>query len=537
LADFIERLPPSERPLALRVVQEEPLLQERFATSEESSYTTFRPRPDKPAQFDEQSGFCFNRDRVSFLIGGNAAGTTEAAAFKAARFMLRQQPPPRKDTPFWIISNTYEQVCGVCWGEKLLGHAHIPDHEIEWDRIRWIDTRRGWPSSVPLKPWDGYPDRNWCLEFKSYVQGRTAMQARSIGGFWFSEQFPTNIFTEVMRGAREYMFPGGQFAEFTPVEPELCLYIEKLLEKTPPGWRFYRCNTELNKANLAAGWLEDFLATVPDEMVETRLTGALASFEGVIFSSFHPAVHVISGKTPIPPGVHHYTGIDWGASEEHPFVCVWGYRDGIGDWVIYDEYWSTDQSRITLDHHAEIVERSRQWGWPGKWAEHKAYGRKWEAIPTGLHHEAVADPSRPGEINEFNERGWSTGLAATGVYKGIDCIRSLLKVRPPEDKPKLFIHDRCKHLIEEIRKYRWKRGKRPGDGTVLNPQVAAPEPLKRDDDTVDAMRYMIYTAEIGRGAAPGSMSHREFAERRSVQLRKPTEARSPGIGEGWFSTE
>ena len=38
-----------------------------------------------------------------------------------------------------------------------------------------------------------------------------------------------------------------------------------------------------------------------------------------------------------PDEVTHFRAVDWGASIEHPFVCLWGYVDGQGDWKIYDE--------------------------------------------------------------------------------------------------------------------------------------------------------------------------------------------------------
>ncbi len=627
--------------------------------TDKSSWANFIPRADDPANFDEQHGFCFNKDRVSFLVGGNAAGclggeqevydpvadvsrpvseidgsfhvvswnphtcsrvigganrpkvygvadlyevtlstgetfiatlghkmlllsgewlsidraalsssntlrhlltggdlpyivstrflrhdeywdftvwphhnyelagvihsnTTECAAYKTALFLLRQQPPPRKDTPFWIISNTYEQVCGVCWCEKLHGHQHIPECEVQWDRVRYLNTAQGWPASVPLLPWPtergGDPNKNWLIEFKSYEQGRRALQARSIGGFWFYDQFTWYLFIETLRGCREYMFRGGQFSEFTPIEPVLCLELEKLIDKHPEGWRFYRCNTEMNKPNLAEGWYEDFFASVSDEMMATRMTGELAGFEGVIYPSFHREIHVVDEIKPedIPRGVHHYRGIDWGASEEHPHASGWGYRDGKGCWTIYDEYWSADQSLITLDHAEETVRRSRYWGWPYIWRDTVKMGKLLVPGESLHHHESFADPSRPGEINEFGLRGVPTFSASNDVFKGIDCIRSLLKVRA-DGEPMIKISSRCKHLIEELRKYRWKKGRKPTEGLIRNPQVAAPEPLKRDDDSVDWLRYMIYSAERGRGAVPGSMSHREFAKRKSVQ--------------------
>lgn len=839
---------PEEIEAAIAIAQDDPVFRGWLAL-QDTSWGTFVPRPDDPGNFDEQHSYCHGRDIVAFLCAGNASGKTEASAWKCANFVLHQQPAPRIDTPFWIIAKNYEQVCNVCWKEKLHGHGHIPDCEIDWPRVSYIDVKKGWPSVVPLKPRPG-ERTNWCLHFKSYEQGRESMQASSIGGFWFSEQFPGDLFIEVFRGCRDYLFPGGQFAEFTPIDPDMCMWVERLIDHTPDGWRFYRCNTECNTA-LADDWLENFKAAVPDEMMETRLRGSLATFEGVIYQGFHPAIHVAGDGVIDPIGrrnVEHYRGIDWGASEEHPFTCfddqtevltnegwkpfsslhgkeqvgtvnmvshvlefqlpthyisrkysgdllvsepkrkglnfavtpdhqmvvylksngkwkrrpanellslhgrnyaipirhnpvnrsvesndvfsvprkrlakslnpctrkafarflglwiaegslkigkrntyvrvsqkdhadevqfvldatgwnwnkskpdrngvmdfslcsrtlgeylqalgcdvyspdkriprvaleswdrdslialldglmlgdgekgglqngyftssrlladdvqelgsllgmpstihvqhttssftgkpldmytvrfvrfscgvwssskierrqyrgmvycvsvpnqtllvrrggktmicgncVWGYRDGMGDWFVYDEYWNNSQSAITADHIEEIAERSKGWGWAPNM--------------TPFYRETYADPSRPGEINAFNRAGIVVMPGANDVFKGIDCVRSLLKVSPATGKPRLYIHSRCKHLIEEMRKYRWRKGKKPASG-AMNPAAGKPIPLKRDDDTADAMRYLIYSTERGRGAVPGSGDVRTHAEpRHSIQAR------------------
>jgi hypothetical protein len=203
-----------------------------------------------------------------------------------------------------------------------------------------------------------------------------------------------------------------------------------------------------------------------------------------------------------PRGVQHFRGIDWGASEEHPFSCVWGFRDGVGDWWIYDEYWNNSQSAVTGDHIAEINGR---WPWP-------------DGNP--LYGPAFADPSRPGEINAFNAGGINCQPASNDVYKGIDLVRSLLKVNPKTRRPRLFISKkRCEHLVQEFRKYRWLKGKKSTSGSILNPKVAQPVPLKRDDDMVDAARYMLYSAQAREGAVPGSTQYsRDTAKRAGLQL-------------------
>lgn len=105
--------------------------------SQGSFYLTFRPRPDRPDLFDEQESYVNSTDTVSFLVAGNASGKTEASARKCAEYLLRRQQAPRRDTPFWILSDTMEIVTSVCWQEKLLGNGHLPPEEIQWDRIVW----------------------------------------------------------------------------------------------------------------------------------------------------------------------------------------------------------------------------------------------------------------------------------------------------------------------------------------------------------------------------------------------------------------
>jgi hypothetical protein len=350
------------------------------------------------------------------------------------------------------------------------------------------------------------------IEFKSYEQGRSAFQGRSIGGFWFCEQFPADIFIEVLRGCREYMFPGGQFAEFTPIDPELCLWVEEMMEADPPGWGFYRCNTEMNKENLADGWYDTFFASISDDMKATRMTGALATFEGAIFPNFQPSFHVYKGGKEIPDSAHHFLGIDWGASKEHPFTCVFGCTDAEGDWRVYAEYWSNSQTALSTDHAKAIADICEEHGWPIQWQE--AHQKAITVMTSGRYHQACADPSRPDRMNEFGALGIPIASANNDVHQGIECLRSKLKPRTSDGKPRLKIHESCTHLIEEMRKYRWLRSKGVRAGHQLNPGAARPQPLKRDDDMVDSLRYMIFTTEQQKGMTVDSLSHREWEQTR-----------------------
>lgn len=511
----------------------------------EGFHALFEPRPDDVVNYDQQESFVFNQDQVAMLVGGNAAGTTEAAAAKTGKFLTLWQPPPRRDTPFWIIANTYDQVCDVCWTEKLVGHGHIPECEIQWDRIAWHSLKQNRPKTVPLKPWrgkNGDPNKNWLLEFKTYSQGREALQARSIGGFWFSEQFPLDVFLEVLRGCREYMFPGGQFAEFTPIDPELSLWVERVMENPPKGWKFYRANTMKNVRNLDAGWADQFFSLVPDELKATRQTGQLASFEGIIYPSFDLNIHVRDERdVKVPRGAYHATATDWGASAEHPFAGVFGCRDTLGNWLIYDEYHCNDQNQTNLDHANSFLDILARWGWPivivrdaaGEPLKHPdgSVVRRMNPARDALWGCNHGDPARPDMIREFGILGIDTMPARNAVYDGINCVRTALHCHSVTREPGLIISSRCENLIREIRKYRWLRGKKANTGNVVNPAVARPVPLKREDDTIDAVRYLLFSNALSLTETISSTHQGPAArERKSIQLTQSRIARAIGNG-------
>jgi phage terminase large subunit-like protein len=447
-------------------------------------FYTFEPRLDRREFFDEQSGFVNSNALVSFVVGGNGSGKTYCAAQKCARFVLEKQPPPGPDTPFWVIANTMDQVGLSAWFQKL--RTIIPAEAIDLSRITWHNQKRGFPVSVPLHPWKGRPGANWVLEFKSYEQGRMNMQAAGIGGAWFTEQFPWEVFEEVFRGCREFAYPGSIFCDFTPIDPVLSSPVEDLYEKwlskdpSTKNYAFFRMNTEsaLRAGHVTRDWYDSFFGLVSDEMQQTRRIGAFASYEGTIFQTFDPRVHVYdhprdkTGRLDFPRGVWHRRSFDWGSSVDHPFVCLWAYRDAMGRYVFYDEYYSKSQTMTVLDHCERIKARHP---WPN---ESPNYGASY------------GDPSRPDMIALFNRNGVRVQSANNAVYEGIETVRRLLKSMDSIGGPRILIdRQNCPELVRTMRIYRWKKQTIHG----ANPQAPRPEPLKFDDDPVDSLRYLVHT--------------------------------------------
>ena len=502
------------------------------------AYYHFTPRPDNVPEMDEQTSYVYSKDTgVSFCLGGNGAGTTTTSLLKACKFML-ETPPPRRNTPFWFIAESYEQI-GSIYDEKIAQFGLIPPHIIDKDRIHWNKRNNNWPFRVPLISPEGPGGRNWTMEFKGWRQGRGQFQARAVGGFCFIEQFPWVILDETLRGAREFNIPGSKMAEYTPVDPSMSQEIEEMIENgvdpgmgnrankdakyLPEGWKVYHMNTKCAKdhGHVSEAWFKEFFSMIPDSMLDVRMKGLFASFEGVIYPEFMPQIHCCGDE--IWPIVHsessyHLRGIDWGTGPDNPFVCLWAAVASDGTTYIYDEYYSNSSDCTIIDHLVNVQE---QW----EWSNSPQFGMTY------------ADPSDPGNfriasrLNEYARKhcdkvvkNISMGRAKNAVYEGIEHVRLMLKpslkraVMDPntlkvEEKlmPRLMIHrGNCPNLVREMKAYRWMQ---PGDHTTAaNPRNAPRQPCKFNDHACDAARYLLFTHASAAGATIESI-------RRNSQMR------------------
>jgi hypothetical protein len=474
-------------------------------------------RPDRPEWFDQQTSFFLPNAKVAIAMGGNRSGKTFTASMKTADLILWRQPPPWKNTPFVIVSDTLEQTCDICWAQNL--EAIIPPDKIQ--SISWHDRAKNHPSRVTMKAdWTERPGCNWVLEFHALKQGRRNLQGRKIGGCWFSEQFEWPIFDEVLRGCAHTWFDGAQFAEFTPIEPKLCAAVERRRKQAMksgalPGWKFFRLNTEANKAHLDPGWFASWFSQMDPSVRDTRMTGAMPIFAGLVYPSFNPDVHVLDDddwrrvtgkpfpgtadaawtantegagryvlgnhdemKTAFPLNIRHSRGADWGFTKENAFVVLWGFRDGTGRWFIYDEMYDPANSR-TCDRIEEIKNR---WPW-------------YSSLPDiyGLTH---CDASRPDLILEFNVADIPSVGATHRIESGVEAVKNLLSIERIGDQAgrskletQLYIYGpNCPHLIDEITQYQYIQGTE----NSKNPRPGKPVPNPWNDHCLDSLRYLIW---------------------------------------------
>ena len=142
-------------------------------------------------------------------------------------------------------------------------------------------------------------------------------------------------------------------------------------------------------------------------------------------------------------------GLDFGFN--HPTAVIWLAKSPEGIWYAYKEF---KKSEITLDELYEMLKK--------------------ENIPT------YADPEMKQGIETLKRRGLDIRTAKKDVLPGILFVQSLFKQK------KLKIFANLTNTIDELSSYSWKldANEQPID-----------EPVKQNDDLLDALRYALFSAE------------------------------------------
>jgi hypothetical protein len=95
---------------------------------------------------------------------------------------------------------------------------------------------------------------------------------------------------ETWARTRKWPVPGNMTYSLTPLEPDQKL--EDLYNDPPDSWRFYRLNTRCN-TTLDPDYVRNIEENESPELVETRMTGAFAHFEGAVYPNFNGRLHVV----------------------------------------------------------------------------------------------------------------------------------------------------------------------------------------------------------------------------------------------------
>lgn len=203
---------------------------------------------------------------------------------------------------------------------------------------------------------------------------------------------------------------------------------------------------------LPPDYVEAQKAGTPSGMFYDRsILGLWVSGEGAVYRDFDQRTMVIP-RSKVPSLSSYYVGVDWGY-EHKGSIVVFG-QDDFGNVYLVEEHTSQYKE---IDYWVEVAKSVRA-----------KYGNViyW------------ADSARPEHVARFQNEGLDCRNANKAVLSGIEEVAKLMK------QGHFFVvgdvtEEKDSRFLDEIYEYVWDE--------------KSGEPVKKNDDVVDAVRYAIYS--------------------------------------------
>lgn len=213
------------------------------------------------------------------------------------------------------------------------------------------------------------------------------------------------------------------------------------------------------------------VATPSGKFYDRDIEGLWTVAEGAIYSEFDKSIHMVD-KAP-DKIVRYYAGVDWGYEHHGSIVIIGETADGTG---------------YILDGIAEQHKHIEWWV-----ARAKEFNAKYGDIPY------YCDTARVEHIDYFTNSGINALYANKSVMAGIEEVAKRYKARS------LFYVKGTIPLFEkEIFEYRWKTNS------------THDEPVKENDDVMDAVRYAVYTQKLVDEIEARKMTRSKYNEIKSI---------------------
>ena len=244
---------------------------------------------------------------------------------------------------------------------------------------------------------------------------------------------------------------------------------------------------------------------------------------GPEFCDFDPKIHFINSYE-LPEPYELLLSLDFG--QRHPTAALVGAWTSKNELFIVDEYYKpaipSVSSRDMFNKFAV---------WMGKDADgmKELSIRQKRDLAIQAFSERVIDPSticknrtkvKDGVeipysiIEDFWDNGWDFSPANNDVGAGITRIREYLQLDSNQKAHLYIFKDKCPNLCRELVGYRYKEL----TDMQLRTRSSSEEPVKKNDDAMDAARYMVIT----RPKTPSIMQKPLTRVQRDIQgLLKP----------------
>lgn len=290
--------------------------------------------------------------------------------------------------------------------------------------------------------------------FTGTIAGLKSIRGMTAYGAYINEATLANkeVFDEIRK--RCSGFGARIICDTNPDHPNHWLkkdYIDKADNKRIISNHF----TVFDNIFLNQRYIDNLIATTPSGMFTERgIYGRWVSGEGAVYRDFKEDMLVSDKDIPTDDITTYYAGVDWGY-EHYGTIIVCG-QTADGRVYLLEEHSAQYQE---IDYWVEIAKDIKT-----RFGNIKFY----------------ADSARPEHVSRFKRDGIRCINADKSVLSGIEQVAKLMK------QGRFFVcSERVNKFKDEIYQYVWneKNG----------------EPVKQNDDVLDALRYAIYTSNKSSG--------------------------------------
>lgn len=432
-----------------------------------SPLAEFRPweKPDGTS-FQRDFILAAGKHHIRIARAGNRCGKTVIGTVDTLLAALGQHPafPIKPPLTVWVSALDWNMVAQVQWPEFK---KWLPKDAIS--SISYLRKNPETPLQIKLK-------NGSQIDFKSADSTRKKYQGAQVDLIWLDEEHPADIVEECQ--ARLLDTGGLLTVTATPVMRSAWLQKLEALDET-----FCARASTLDAAHAGVINLQRVLAyaeSLPERQRRVRVYGDLVALEGAVYPTFDKAQHVarvrdgglwLQGRRiapwPLPRAWPRYAAVDFGIS--HPMAVLRAAH-------------CEAQARLFIE---------RCW-----WSNHLRYSKWAEILKPELGRLAaplICDHDASGRGEFEHVLGKRTLAARKAIQPGIELVEHLLEpkadglpaivlVEDETNHPQLGRQD-CRQLRREMENYHYPEDK---EGKPLK----ADQPVKKDDDCCDALRYL-----------------------------------------------
>lgn len=414
---------------------------------------------------DAQKQIASDKHRFRVINAGRRFGKSTLVAWEMFAIAASQENArvpyyaPTRDDARDIMWKTLKDIC-----EPLtIGEPNESRLEIN------IRNKFGGVSLIKLNGWEAVQERGQGVGVKNnHVFFDEVSKFKNFLFGWEEIIRPTLI--DLQGGATFISTPNG-FNHF---------YDLSLMEGKNPDYKYFHF-TSWDNPHLAPEELEKMRIEMGEDRYAQEVMGEFRKREGLVYKEFNRDIHIIQDLPEDLEVLYKLGGVDWGHT--HPAAVITILKDFSGNYFISEEF---HQSGQTEEDIIDVVVNSE-------------------------FHKVYADPENASGIEGLKRR--HVNVKTVKKIKG-SVVAGISKVQDALKQNKIKVLSSCTSVIQEFESYSYPDDK----GRISNEN-----PLKENDDAMDAIRYVIMSdIDNGQGSVPSihygvNRPHGTYINHRKIQ--------------------